>query len=103
MKMPKGACDTHMVVGPGVPDAELERLAKAGVCAVCIMTLHVDRTGKFLEPVQTGSAAFRSLPDLVDTGRFWVANGRYGTSYSSCAAGRCAATSFCCRCGGAGS
>jgi D-galactarolactone isomerase len=107
------------VVKPGVPEAELERLTKAGVCAVRIMTLHggmlgfdvmdavvarvhpfgwhanlqldgrelpkveaqirrlpgrfvIDHTGKFLEPVAPDSAEFRSLLNLVDTGRCWV-------------------------------
>jgi D-galactarolactone isomerase len=107
------------VVRPGVSDRELERLTKAGICALRIMTLHggtlgfdvmdelmarvhpfgwhaniqldgrelpkyeaqikrlpgkfvIDHTGKFLEPVGTDSAPFRSLLNLVDTGRCWV-------------------------------
>jgi D-galactarolactone isomerase len=32
----------------------------------------IDHTGKFLEPVDTESAPFRSLVNLVDTGRCWV-------------------------------
>ena len=32
----------------------------------------IDHTGKFLEPVAVGSAAFKSLLALVDTGRCWV-------------------------------
>jgi D-galactarolactone isomerase len=32
----------------------------------------IDHTGKFLEPVETDSAEFRSLLNLVDTGRCWV-------------------------------
>ena len=107
------------VVRPGVSDAELERLTKAGICAVRIMTLHggllgfdamdavvarvhpfgwhanlqldgrelpryeaqikrlpgkfvIDHTGKFLEPVSPDSSEFRSLLNLVDTGRCWV-------------------------------
>ncbi|HEX2565895.1 MAG TPA: amidohydrolase family protein [Burkholderiales bacterium] len=32
----------------------------------------IDHTGKFLEPVSTDHAAFRSLINLVDTGRCWV-------------------------------
>jgi D-galactarolactone isomerase len=32
----------------------------------------IDHTGKFLEPVGTDHAAFRSLLNLVDTGRCWV-------------------------------
>jgi D-galactarolactone isomerase len=32
----------------------------------------IDHTGKFLEPVTTDSAPFRSLLNLVDTGRCWV-------------------------------
>jgi D-galactarolactone isomerase len=107
------------VVKPGTPQAELERLTKAGICAVRIMTLHggmlgfdvmdqimaqvhpfgwhaniqldgrelpkyeaqikrlpgkfvIDHTGKFLEPVNTDSAPFRSLLNLVETGRCWV-------------------------------
>src|SRR5256885_8145916 len=32
----------------------------------------IDHTGKFLEPVETDSAPFRSLLNLVDTGRCWV-------------------------------
>jgi D-galactarolactone isomerase len=32
----------------------------------------IDHTGKFLEPVQTDSEPFRSLLNLVDTGRCWV-------------------------------
>lgn len=32
----------------------------------------IDHTGKFLEPVSTDSAPFRSLLNLVDTGRCWV-------------------------------
>jgi D-galactarolactone isomerase len=107
------------VVKPGTPEAELERLTKAGICAVRIMTLHggmlgfdamdevvaqvhpfgwhpniqldgrelprleaqikrlpgkfvIDHTGKFLEPVGLDSAAFRSLLNLVETGRCWV-------------------------------
>jgi D-galactarolactone isomerase len=107
------------VVKPGTAQAELERLTKAGICAVRIMTLHggmlgfdvmdalmaqvhpfgwhaniqldgrelpkyeaqikrlpgkfvIDHTGKFLEPVGTESVSFRSLLNLVDTGRCWV-------------------------------
>ena len=107
------------VVKPGTPDAELERLTKAGICAVRIMTLHngtlgfdvmdqlmkevhpfgwhaniqldgrelpkyeaqikrlpgkfvIDHIGKFLEPVSPESKEFRSLLNLVDTGRCWV-------------------------------
>jgi D-galactarolactone isomerase len=107
------------VVKPGVTDAELERLTKAGMRAVRIMTLHggmlgfevldsvmarvhpfgwhaniqldgrelpkheaqirrlpgrfvIDHTGKFLEPVSVDSEPFRSLLNLVDTGRCWV-------------------------------
>lgn len=107
------------VVKPGTPQAELERLTKAGICAVRIMTLHggmlgfdvmdqvmaqvhpfgwhaniqldgrelpkyeaqikrlpgkfvIDHTGKFLEPVSADSKEFRSLLNLVDTGRCWV-------------------------------
>jgi len=107
------------VVRPGTPPAELERLTKAGICAVRIMTLHgatlgfdvmdsvmamvhpfgwhaniqldgrelpkveaqikrlpgkfvIDHTGKFLEPVSPDSREFRSLLNLVDTGRCWV-------------------------------
>ena len=107
------------VVRPDVKEAELERLTKAGICAVRIMTLHggmlgfdvmdavmarvhphgwhaniqldgrelpkyeaqikrlpgkfvIDHTGKFLEPVAPDHAAFRSLLNLVDTGRCWV-------------------------------
>lgn len=107
------------VVKPGTPQAELERLTKAGICAVRIMTLHggmlgfdvmdalmaqvhpfgwhaniqldgrdlpkfeaqikrlpgkfvIDHTGKFLEPVSPDSKEFRSLLNLVDTGRCWV-------------------------------
>jgi len=32
----------------------------------------IDHTGKFLEPVETKSAPFRSLLNLVETGRCWV-------------------------------
>lgn len=107
------------VVKPDVRDAELERLTKAGICAVRIMTLHggllgfdvmdavmarvhpfgwhaniqldgrelpkveaqirrlpgrfvIDHTGKFLEPVSPDAKEFRSLLNLVDTGRCWV-------------------------------
>jgi D-galactarolactone isomerase len=107
------------VVMPDVQDAELDRLTKAGICAVRIMTLHggtlgfdvmdqvmarvhpfgwhaniqldgrelpkveaqikrlpgkfvIDHTGKFLEPVSVDSAPFRSLLNLVETGRCWV-------------------------------
>ena len=107
------------VVKPDVMDAELDRLTKAGMCAVRIMTLHggmlgfdvmdevvarvhpfgwhanlqldgrelpkfeaqikrlpgkfvIDHTGKFLEPVSPDSREFRSLLNLVDTGRCWV-------------------------------
>jgi D-galactarolactone isomerase len=107
------------VVMPNVADAELERLSKAGICAVRIMTLHggtlgfdvmdrviarvhpfgwhanlqldgrdlpkyeaqikrlpgkfvIDHTGKFLEPVLPESREFRSLLNLVETGRCWV-------------------------------
>jgi len=107
------------VVKPDVSEAELERLTKAGICAVRIMTLHgamlgfdvmdavmarvhphgwhpniqldgrelpkyeaqikrlpgkfvIDHTGKFLEPVAPDHPAFRSLLNLVDTGRCWV-------------------------------
>ncbi|HZO01775.1 MAG TPA: amidohydrolase family protein [Burkholderiales bacterium] len=107
------------VVKPGIPEAELERLTKAGICAVRIMTLHggmlgfdvmdqlmarvhpfgwhaniqldgrelpqyeaqikrlpgkfvIDHTGKFLEPVSPDSREFRSLLNLVDTGRCYV-------------------------------
>jgi D-galactarolactone isomerase len=107
------------VVMPGVADAELDRLTRAGICAVRIMTLHngtlgfevmdevmarvhpfgwhaniqldgrelpkyeaqirrlpgnfvIDHTGKFLEPVSPDSREFRSLLNLVDTGRCWV-------------------------------
>jgi D-galactarolactone isomerase len=117
-KLGKGAKGVA-VVKADVPDAELERLTKAGMCAVRIMTLHggmlgfdvmdavvarvhpfgwhtniqldgrelrkyeaqikrlpgrfvIDHTGKFLEPVAVDSAPFRSLLNLVDTGRCWV-------------------------------
>jgi D-galactarolactone isomerase len=107
------------VVMPKVADAKLDRLTKAGICAVRIMTLHggmlgfdvmdevmarvhpfgwhaniqldgrelpryeaqikrlpgkfvIDHTGKFLEPVDVDSQPFRSLLNLVDTGRCWV-------------------------------
>jgi D-galactarolactone isomerase len=107
------------VVRAGVPEGELERLTKGGICAVRIMTLHggtlgfdamdevvarvhpfgwhanlqldgrelpkheaqirrlpgrfvIDHTGKFLEPVAPDAPAFRSLLNLVDTGRCWV-------------------------------
>ena len=107
------------VVKPGTPEAELERLTKAGIRAVRIMTLHggtlgfdvmdqvvaqvhpfgwhaniqldgrelpkfeaqirrlpgkfvIDHIGKFLEPVTPDSKAFRSLLNLLDTGRCWV-------------------------------
>ena len=107
------------VVKPDVKEAELERLTKAGICAVRIMTLHgamlgfdvmdavmrrvhpygwhpniqldgrelpkyeaqikrlpgkfvIDHTGKFMEPVPPESKEFRSLLNLVDTGRCWV-------------------------------
>lgn len=32
----------------------------------------IDHTGKFLEPVQPDARAFRSLLNLIDTGRCWV-------------------------------
>jgi D-galactarolactone isomerase len=32
----------------------------------------IDHTGKFLEPVTTDSTPFRSLLNLVETGRCWV-------------------------------
>ena len=117
-KLGKGAKGVG-VVKPGVADAELERLTKAGICAVRIMTLHggmlgfdvmdavvarvhpfgwhaniqldgrelpkyeaqikrlpgkfvIDHIGKFLEPVSPESREFRSLLNLVDTGRCWV-------------------------------
>ena len=107
------------VVRPGVTDTELERLTKAGICALRVMTLHggtlgfdvmdalmarvhpfgwhaniqldgrelpkfeaqikrlpgrfvIDHTGKFLEPVDVSSDAFKTLVRLVDTGRCWV-------------------------------
>ncbi len=107
------------VVKPGTPEAELERLTKAGICAVRIMTLHggtlgfdvmdpvvaqvhpfgwhaniqldgrelphheaqikrlpgkfvIDHVGKFLEPVSPQSREFRSLLNLLETGRCWV-------------------------------
>ncbi len=107
------------VVTPGVDDGELDRLTKAGICALRIMTLHggtlgfdvmdqvmarvhpfgwhaniqldgrelpqyesqikrlpgkfvIDHTGKFLEPVDIDSQPFRSLLNLVETGRCWV-------------------------------
>ena len=107
------------VVKADVKDTELERLTKAGMCAVRIMTLHggmlgfdvmdkvvarvhpfgwhanvqldgrelpkyeaqikrlpgkfvIDHTGKFLVPVSPDSKEFRSLLNLVDTGRCWV-------------------------------
>jgi D-galactarolactone isomerase len=107
------------VVKADVKDAELERLTKAGIVAVRIMTLPggmlhfdvmdqvvarvhpfgwhaniqldgrnlpkfeaqikrlpgkfvIDHTGKFLEPVSPDSNEFRSLLNLVDTGRCWV-------------------------------
>jgi D-galactarolactone isomerase len=107
------------VVKPGTPEAELERLTKAGICAVRIMTLHggmlgfdvmdkvvaqvhpfgwhaivqldgrelpkyeaqikrlpgkfvIDHIGKFLEPVAPDAKEFRSLLNLVDSGRCWV-------------------------------
>jgi len=107
------------VVQPGTPEAALERLTKAGICAVRIMTLHggtlgfdvmdrvvaqvhpfgwhaniqldgrelpnyeaqikrlpgkfvIDHIGKFLEPVSPESREFRSLLNLVETGRCWV-------------------------------
>lgn len=41
----------------------------------------IDHTGKFLEPVATDHAAFKSLLRLVDTGRCWVKlSGVYETS-----------------------
>jgi D-galactarolactone isomerase len=117
-KIGKGAKGVA-VVKPGVQDAELERLTKAGMCGLRIMTLHggtlgfdvmdglmarvhpfgwhaniqldgrelpkyeaqikrlpgkfvIDHTGKFLEPVSVDSKEFRSLLNLVDTGRCWV-------------------------------
>ena len=107
------------VVKPGTPAAELERLTRAGIRAVRIMTLHggmlgfdvmdqvvaqvhpfgwhanvqldgrelpkyeaqikrlpgkfvIDHIGKFLEPVSTDSPEFRSLLNLLDSGRCWV-------------------------------
>ena len=107
------------VVRSDVADAELDRLTKAGMCAVRIMTLHggmlgfdamdavvarvhpfgwhaniqldgrelpryeaqikrlpgkfvIDHTGKFMEPVSVDSKEFRSLLNLVDTGRCWI-------------------------------
>ena len=107
------------VVKPDVKDAELDRLTKAGICAVRIMILHggmlgfdvmdkimarvhpfgwhaniqldgrelpkheaqikrlpgkfvIDHTGKFLEPVAPDHQAFKSLLNLLDTGRCWV-------------------------------
>lgn len=107
------------VVRPGTPEAELERLTRAGMCGVRIMTLPggtlgfdvmdevvaqvhpfgwhanvqldgrglpkheaqirrlpgkfvIDHTGKFLEPVSPDSAEFRSLLNLVESGRCWV-------------------------------
>jgi len=107
------------VVKADVKDAELERLTKAGIKGVRIMTLPggmlhfdvmdqvvarvhpfgwhanvqldgrnlpkyeaqikrlpgkfvIDHTGKFLEPVSPDSKEFRSLLNLVDTGRCWV-------------------------------
>ena len=117
-KLGKGAKGVG-VVKADVKDAELERLTKAGIVAVRIMTfpggmLHfdvmdavvarvhpfgwhaniqldgrnlpkfeaqikrlpgkfvIDHTGKFMEPVETASEAFKSLLRLVDTGRCWV-------------------------------
>jgi len=119
MKQLGSAAKGVAVVRPNVADAELERLTKAGICAVRIMTLHgatlgfdvmdevmarvhpfgwhpniqldgrelpkyeaqikrlpgkfvIDHTGKFLEPVTPEHPAFRSLLNLVDTGRCWV-------------------------------
>ena len=107
------------VVMPDIEEPELDRLTKAGICAVRIMTLHggtlgfdvmdqvmarvhpfgwhaniqldgrelpkyeaqikrlpgkfvIDHTGKFLEPVAVDSQPFRSLLNLVETGRCWV-------------------------------
>ena len=34
--------------------------------------LQIDHTGKFIEPVSTGDPAFRTLMNLVDSGRCWV-------------------------------
>jgi D-galactarolactone isomerase len=116
------------VVRPGTPEAELERLTKAGMRAVRIMTLHggtlgfdvmdqvaamvqpfgwhaivqldgrqlpvheaqikrlpgkfvIDHLGKFLEPVSPDSREFRSLLNLVETGRCYVKlSGPYETS-----------------------
>jgi D-galactarolactone isomerase len=117
-KLGKGAKGVA-VVKADVKDAELERLTRAGIVAVRIMTLPggmlhfdvmdqvvarvhpfgwhaniqldgrnlpkfeaqirrlpgkfvIDHTGKFLEPVETGSEPFKSLQRLVDTGRCWV-------------------------------
>ena len=119
MKSLGGNAKGVAVVMPDVVDAELERLTKAGMCAVRIMTLHggtlgldvmdkvvarvhpfgwhanlqldgrelpkyeaqikrlpgkfvIDHTGKFLEPVSPDSREFRSLLNLVETGRCWV-------------------------------
>jgi D-galactarolactone isomerase len=44
-------------------EAQIERLPGKFV---------IDHTGKFLEPVEVSSDAFRSLLRLVDTGRCWV-------------------------------
>jgi len=107
------------VVRANVKDSELDRLTKAGIVGVRIMTLHggllgfdvmdavvarvhpfgwhaniqldgrelpkveaqikrlpgkfvIDHTGKFLEPVGLDHPAFRSLLNLVETGRCWV-------------------------------
>ncbi len=107
------------VVKPGVGDAELDRLTKAGVRGIRFMmlpggpmrwewldemaarahpfgwhvqvqfdgrdfpkyeaqlrrlpgTFVVDHNGKFLEPVATDHAAFKSFLKIVDTGRCWV-------------------------------
>jgi D-galactarolactone isomerase len=117
-KLGKGAKGVA-VVKADVKDAELERLTRAGIVAVRIMTLPggmlhfdvmdqvvarvhpfgwhaniqldgrnlpkfeaqirrlpgkfvIDHTGKFLEPVSPDSKEFRSLLNLVDTGRCWV-------------------------------
>jgi D-galactarolactone isomerase len=107
------------VVKPGTPAPELERLTKAGIRAVRIMTLHggtlgfdvmdavvaqvhpfgwhaniqldgrelpkyeaqikrlpgrfvIDHIGKFLDLVTPESKEFRSLLNLLETGRCWV-------------------------------
>ena len=121
-----------VVVKPGLPEAELERLTESGARGARIMALHggtvgldqmdavaaisrpfgwhlivqidgrnfpdheaqlmalpgpfvIDHVGKFLEPVTTDHAAFKSLLRILDTGRAYI---KIAAAYETSKTGR---------------